>query len=86
MSSVFRNILKKFFKMKIIENIIKLMKEKNINDATLCRECNLNHSSLYDWRSGRAKPTAEAIIKIAQYFKVSADFILGLTDDKTVYY
>ena len=62
------------------------MEEKKINDATLCRECGLNHSAVTEWKKGKAKPSTEAVAKIARYFNVSADYLLGLTDDKTVYY
>ena len=34
-----------------------------------------------NWKKGRAKPGTDAIIKIAEYFNVTTDYLLGKTDD-----
>jgi len=67
----------------MIERITKLQKIKEISDATLHKECGLVHTSLNDWRKGKAKPSTDAIIKLAQYFNVTTDYLLGLSDNPT---
>ena len=34
------------------------------------------------WESGKVQPTSESIVLLAMYFNVSADYLLGLTDQK----
>jgi transcriptional regulator with XRE-family HTH domain len=43
--------------------------------------CNLAHSAIYAWKTGKAKPSADAIIKIAKYLNVTTDYLMGLTDE-----
>ena len=61
----------------MIEKITELQKTHSVSDATLCKECELNHSAPYHWRKGVAKPTTDALIKIADYFNVSIDYLCG---------
>jgi transcriptional regulator with XRE-family HTH domain len=41
----------------------------------------VSNASISYWETGKQEPCAEAIYKLAAYFGVSADYILGLTDD-----
>lgn len=36
--------------------------------------------SVSDWTTGKIQPTAENIYLVAEYFNVSADYLLGLQD------
>lgn len=68
----------------IINRILSLMKENGITAKYLTTELELSNSSITDWKKGKAKPSTEAIVKIAQYFQVSTDYILlGETNSKT---
>ncbi|MBQ7880066.1 MAG: helix-turn-helix transcriptional regulator [Clostridia bacterium] len=40
----------------------------------------VSNASISYWETGKQLPSAEVIFKLAQYFEVSADFLLGLTD------
>lgn len=64
----------------MISKILELMKNNNVTAATLTRELNLNHSAINNWTSGKAKPSADALSKIADYFNVSVDYLLGRTE------
>lgn len=50
-------------------SLIKLAKEIDISDATICR-----------WENNKADVGAQEIVIIAKYFNVSADYLLGLED------
>ena len=50
-----------------------LLYHLNVNDRTIRR-----------YESGEIQPTAPAIIKIAKYFEVSVDYLLGLTDNPEI--
>lgn len=66
-----------------VERIISLLSERKITAARMTSDLELSNSAVTEWKKGKAKPTSEAIIKIAKYFNVSTDFIYGLTDDPT---
>ena len=58
------------------ERILSLLDRYGITATQLIRETNLNNSSITEWKKGRAKPSAEAIVRIANYFGVSTDYLL----------
>ena len=60
----------------MVERIIKLMEEKGINGAELAKMIGLSHGVVSEWKKGKAKPGTEAIIKIANYFGVTTDYLL----------
>lgn len=69
--------------MDIVERIEKLINSsgKSIHRVTV--ECGLPHTAIAAWKSGRAVPSAGAIIKLAKYFNVSTDYLLGLDNNET---
>jgi transcriptional regulator with XRE-family HTH domain len=60
----------------MVERILALMEEHKINAAKLTSDLGLAISAVTDWKKGRNKPGTDAIIKIAEYFGVSTDFLL----------
>lgn len=67
--------------MNTIERILDLIKKNNITAKKLTEDVNISSSSISDWKSGKANPSYSAVIKIAQYFNVSTDYLLCNTDD-----
>lgn len=53
-----------------------LMEQNGINAKNLTRELGISNSSFTDWNKGKGKPSAETLIKLAQYFGVSMDWLL----------
>ncbi|MGN0687695.1 MAG: helix-turn-helix domain-containing protein [Oscillospiraceae bacterium] len=45
--------------------------------------CLTNQQAYQRYESGRVKMPVELLIKLAVYYDVSLDYIVGLTDDKT---
>ncbi|MDR3022037.1 MAG: helix-turn-helix domain-containing protein [Clostridiales bacterium] len=72
--------LKNFSKELSYNRILELMKKNNVSHYKLQKDCNLSHSSSSNWKNG-ATPTTETIFKLADYFNVTADYLLGLSDD-----
>ena len=64
-----------------LERILSLIERNNITAAQLLRETKLNSGSMAQWKKGIAKPSYGALVKIADYFRVSVDYLLGSTDD-----
>ena len=58
---------------------IRILREKaGYSQAELARRLTVTRSSVNAWESGISAPTAGYIIEMAQLFRVSADYILGL--------
>ena len=60
--------------------ILDLLKKHSINAHKLEKEAGLAISSIQSWTKGKAKPSADALSKIADYFNVSVDYLLGRTE------
>jgi len=52
------------------------MDVKDVKAAKLTADLSLSGSAITEWKKGKGKPSAEAIIKIADYFGVSTDWLL----------
>ena len=66
-----------------IDNIFALMRDKGISDKELSVKTGISAGNISDWKSGRSKPKAEALIKIADLLNCSVDYLLGRTDTIT---
>lgn len=63
--------------------IEQLCMEHNIRPGKLCTELGISRGILSDLKAGRTKRlSAENIEKVANYFDVSADYLLGNTPKK----
>lgn len=62
---------------KTTQIIINLMESHGINAHQLEINASLSISSIQAWKNGKAKPSVDALIKIADYFGVSVDYLLG---------
>jgi len=68
--------------MEFKERIEKLRKSKSLTHAQLAFALEKSEATIHAWESGRAKPDADTIIRISEYFKCSADFLLGLSNSR----
>ena len=59
-----------------LSNMLELLNPRGVA-AKLSEATGISTSNISDWKKGRSKPTAEALILIADYFDVSIDFLLG---------
>lgn len=66
--------------MNIYERVKLLAQERKISIAQLERTLNLSNGSLSKWAT--AKPNSEPLEKVAGYFNVSTDYLLGRTTRK----
>jgi transcriptional regulator with XRE-family HTH domain len=67
--------------MTTVEKIIHLIEKSGQSDYEIARSVELDRNSISSWRAGRAKPSADALNKIATYFNVTTDYLLGRTDN-----
>ena len=72
----------KDFRMSVVAERIKaLQMERNIGQNLLAKELNVSNASISYWENAKQEPSAQAIYKLAKYFDVSADYLLGITND-----
>lgn len=62
------------------EKIKKLRQERGLSISELSSELNVNGKTLIKWENGAVRMRLIYLIKIADYFDVSMDFLLGLKD------
>lgn len=67
----------------LYENIYALCNERGITPGALCGELEFRRSVLSDLKNGRKKSLdTTTLMKIAEYFNVSVDFLLGVETKK----
>lgn len=59
-----------------------LRKERGLTQAELASVLHLDASSISKYEKADVSPSAEVLLKAAQYFGVSTDYLLGKTDIK----
>ncbi len=59
-----------------------LRANRKLSQIQLSRALNLSAGNISDWECGRTKPGYDALIKLCSFFDVSADFLLGLSENK----
>lgn len=64
------------------EIFAKLLKENEVTPYRVHKETGIAQSTLSDWKLGKSVPSTENMLKIAEYFDVSVDYLLGKTDTK----
>ncbi len=62
------------------ERLRQLRKEKNISQTELAGIFNITSQALSQYELQKRMPDAEMILKLADYFNVSVDYLLGRTD------
>ena len=55
--------------------------ENHVKPNPVARELQIASSTVSQWKSG-AVPNGETLVKIANYFHVSIDYLLGLSDQR----
>lgn len=66
-----------------IKRLEELMEGNNISEYKLTQELKLSKSAIWNWKQG-CQPSADKIIKIAEYFDVTTDYLLGRESDSGI--
>ena len=70
---------------KEVENIDMRLKElrksRNISQIKLAMDLNMNQNSISRYETGEREPGIDELIKIADYFNVSVDYLIGRTEN-----
>lgn len=68
--------MKEIFAVRLKE----LRRESNISQVALAKVLNVSRSTVAAWESGRNEPANALMVRLADYFEVSVDYLLGRTD------
>lgn len=63
------------------ERLKALCDERNITPAHVAKELDISSTAVYKWKEG-GMPKIDKLITMAEYFNVSIDYLLGLSDQK----
>lgn len=61
-----------------------LANEREEKYSTISNKMPFAYNSIYEWKRTGCLPSLEYLNALADYFKVSIDYLLGRTDDRTI--
>jgi len=70
-----------FSKQKFAQRIFELRKQHKEKQGDLGEAIGIGRNAVSEIECGRKTTTAEKIAKICQHYHISADYLLGLSDD-----
>lgn len=59
------------------EIFVQLLQEYGVTTYKVAKETGISQTTFSNWKSGRSVPKADALEKIADYFNVRIDYLLG---------
>lgn len=64
----------------MMNRIKQLRKARGLRQADVARETCIDQKTLSNYETGRTNPDSYAIVQMADFFGVTADYLLGLSD------
>lgn len=68
--------------MEFMERLDQLMKEQKIRDNFFVKCGIVSNGAIGKWRKGESNPSVPAVIEISNFFGVTTDYLLGLSDER----
>ena len=62
------------------ETLKELRTDRGLSQQQLADELKISRSAIAKWELSKTEPVASMIVKLAKYFDVDSDFLLGLRD------
>lgn len=69
-----------------MERIRELRKSSGMSQKELAERLSVNQSAVSQWERGETRPGASAVQRLADIFGVTVDYIIGRTDNASVYH
>lgn len=66
------------------ERLRLIRKENKLTQDELAEKIGVSKNTVWSWEHGRRNASAESVIRIALLFEVSADWLLGLSDEREI--
>lgn len=69
--------------MKVIlaERLSYLMKIEMLSQSELARKIDISQSAVCNWLNGKKEPSIDSLWKLADYFDVTTDYLIGREKD-----
>lgn len=66
--------------MDFSEKLKALRKEHGDTQSTLAHQLNVSQNAVYNWENGKREPNLDTILKIADIYSVSIDYLMGISN------
>lgn len=66
------------------DNIKQLRQSNNMTQTELAEKLGVSKQCVSNWENDYIQPSIEMLVKIAKFFKVSTDLLLGIDDKITI--
>lgn len=66
------------------ENIRRLRQERGLNQEELGRRVGASKQSVSNWENGNIAPSIDLLIRLADFFGVGTDYLLGRQSQRTL--
>ncbi len=63
--------------IQIIKRLKDLMQVERLSQYALAKNIEVNQSTICNWLNGKKEPSIESLWKLADYFDVSVDYLIG---------
>lgn len=70
--------------MNFPEKLKKLRKDNKLTQKETAQELNITERNYQHYEAGTQKPSFDGLINLCTFFNVSADYLLGLTDNPEI--
>ncbi len=60
-----------------VSRIFRLIKESGLTAKDFAKSCSLSPGNITDWKTGRSKPSVEALRNIAKGYNVQLEWLTG---------
>ncbi len=65
-----------------MKRLKQLREEKHLSQQRLSLELNVSQATISKYELGQTDPDIQMIVELARYFRVSADYLLEISDEK----
>ena len=65
------------------QRLLELRKENGLSQKTIAELLNVTRTQVSDIENGKSGTNLERFVQLCEYYRVSADYLLGITDDPT---
>ena len=66
--------------MSSVDRIFQIMEDRKLTSAFVSKQTGISAGNFTDWKKGRSKPGTKTINRLAEFFGVSSDYLLGSSD------
>ena len=65
----------------MLKQIYQLRVQSKLSQAALAKEIGVSQKSIDNWESGLSQPSIAYVVRLADFFECSVDYLLGREDD-----